>query len=313
MVDHEQRVRRVAASESTREVTWLRERVRRVLEHVVGRDVPRLGAALVLDEDEHVVAPPDHLAERRQGLAGSPRPGVPRQPAALQHRHGVGRVDEVLEHEHDDLVGILAQEVVDEAELVDSGRGPELAVEVAQVDRALGVRGYTAEQREDALASPRARPPTSRPAPVPPRPRCGSRCGRGSARGRRSGGRRGTPARRSPAGPRCRPAGDANIETLRARRHRVVGAGQDDLIEAPVAELDVAVAAGIGHGRVGDVRCLQGPHEREAAEEHHHAGDGDRPGHADRQPPSRSLGRALRRLGSSPLSRAGRAARSRRR
>ena len=87
-------------------------------------------------------SPGDHTSARR---ARPPRSSDPDR---------VGGVDVVLEHEHDDLVGVLPQEVVDAAEGVDGRRRSELAVHVAEVH--LGARSVPGHA-EERPARPRSR------------------------------------------------------------------------------------------------------------------------------------------------------------
>ena len=120
-------------------------------------------------------SPGDHTSARR----ASP----PRSSACDR----VGGVDVVLEHEHDDLVGVLPQEVVDAAEGVDGLRRPELAVHVAQVDLALASSRGT--PRNASTPSVTARSSGLRSASAACPTRCAGRCGRGRRCARRSGGR----------------------------------------------------------------------------------------------------------------------------
>ena len=233
-----------------------RERVRRVLRELEPVDEPRrVGAAVaLLDHHDEALAGADHLPQRRERLAGDRCVHVRQQAGGLDVGGDEGRVDVVLDEQRD---------------APRRGWPPATSGRRSSSRGTGSSRSRTTRGTGSGPRAPRARRRSSR--------RCGRRRRRPPGRARLGGhgDRLGVAARRrahDAAGLAARPHVDeqgphALVELLGDRvelfgdeppgqpghRHRVVRRDVGDLVEPPVAQLGVPVAA---------ARWARGPRHR---------------------------------------------------
>ena len=142
VVDEEQRRVGLSAVRFAVELALVREREGRFLEPVVHAVVPgRTAGVAALGEHEQVAPAVDQLPQGGKWLTGLQGGHPIAQPGRFDCGGRVGRAGEVMDGEHQDVVGVADEEGLDLVESLAELDGTGLAVAVAHIDTALRVGG----------------------------------------------------------------------------------------------------------------------------------------------------------------------------